>query len=145
MRILAPLLIAATLSGCGLVYRIDVQQGNYVTQDLVARLKPGMTKPEVKQLLGTPLLSDVFHANQWDYYFSNVKGGKAEDRSRLSVYFENDKVARFTGAGRPGTTTSAEASGPNPALLPAAVPAPAKPGPAKNPAPDPVLPAPAGR
>jgi outer membrane protein assembly factor BamE len=146
MRILAPLFIAATLSGCGLVYRIDVQQGNYVTQDLVDRLKPGMTKAEVKQILGTPLLIDVFHANRWDYYFSNVKGGKAQDRSRISVFFENDKVARFTGGGRPGTTPSAQTTAPNPAVQSTETPAaPTKPSPAANPARDPVTPSPVGR
>jgi outer membrane protein assembly factor BamE len=140
MRLLASLFIAAILAGCGVVYKIDVQQGNYVTQDLVDRLKPGMSKVEVRQLLGTPLLSDVFHGNQWDYYFSNMKGGKAGDRSRLVVFFDDDKVTRFTGSGRPGTTPSAQRTGPNPAATAGEVPDPAKPGPAKNPAPDPVLP-----
>jgi outer membrane protein assembly factor BamE len=115
MRLLVSLLIAAALAGCGLVYKIDVQQGNYVTQDLVDKLKPGMTKAEVRQLLGTPMLIDVFHANRWDYYFSNVKAGKAQDRSRLSIRFENDKVAAITGAGRPGTTPDDQVSAPNPA------------------------------
>src|SRR5438477_12592625 len=101
MRLLASLVAAFALSSCGLVYRIDIQQGNYVTEELAAKLKPGMTKAEVRQLLGTPLLIDAFHANRWDYYFSNVKAGRAEDRSRLSIFFENDKVASFTGEGRP--------------------------------------------
>ena len=99
MRTLFLMLFALALGAC--VHKIDVQQGNYVTEDLVERLKVGMTKTEVRQLLGTPLLVDVFHNNQWDYYFSSVKGRKAEDRTRLSIYFENDKVARFTGKARP--------------------------------------------
>jgi outer membrane protein assembly factor BamE len=101
MRLLAPILVAVLASGCGLVYRIDIQQGNYVPQDLAAKLKVGMTKGEVRQLLGTPLLIDAFHSNRWDYYFSNVKGGRAEDRTRLSVFFENDKVVSFAGEARP--------------------------------------------
>ena len=146
MRLLAPLLIAALLPACSLVYRIDVQQGNYVTQDLVERLKPGMTKAEVKQVLGTPLLSDVFHANRWDYYFSSVKGGKAQDRSTLTVFFENDKLARYAGGGRPGTTPSAQIVAPNPAAQSAETPAaPTRPSPAANPAPNPVTPSPVGR
>lgn len=146
MRILAPLLIAAMLPGCGFVYRIDVQQGNYVTQDLVDRLKPGMTKAEVKQILGTPLLTDVFHANRWDYYFSNVKGGKVADRSRLTVLFEGDKLASLAGGVRPGTTPSVQTSAPNPAIQSSDTPAaPTKPSPAANPAPNPVTPSPAGR
>ena len=104
MRLLAVLLAALALSGC--VYKIDVQQGNYVTQDVVAKLKKGMSKSDVKGLLGTPLLVDPFHANRWDYYFSNVKGGKAEDRTRLSVLFESDKVVSFTGEARPASQPS---------------------------------------
>ena len=74
---------------------------NYLTQDAAARLKVGMSKAEARQVLGTPLLSDAFHANRWDYYFSNVKSGKAADRTRLSVFFENDKVVAVTGEARP--------------------------------------------
>ena len=101
MRILAPILAALALAGCGLVYTIDIQQGNYVTQDVAAKLKAGMTKAEVRQLLGTPLLVDAFHSNRWDYYFSSKKGRKSEDSTRLSVFFENDKVVNFTGEARP--------------------------------------------
>ena len=101
MRLLAPILFPLALAGCGLVYTIDVQQGNYVTQDVAAKLKQGMTKAEVRQLLGTPLLVDAFHSNRWDYFFSNVKRGKAENRTRLSIFFENDKVANFIGEARP--------------------------------------------
>jgi outer membrane protein assembly factor BamE len=148
MRFLLPLLVAAALTGCNFPYKIDVQQGNYVTQDLVDRLKPGMTRAEVKQILGTPLLADVFHANRWDYYFSNVKGGKGEDRSRLTVIFENDKLKSHSGGVRPGVTPSAQVRAPNPAPASgdASTPAiPTKPSPAANPAPNPVTPSPAGR
>ena len=101
MRLLVSLLAALALSGCGFVYKIDVQQGNYVTQDLVAKLKPGMTKAEVRQLLGTPLLIDAFHANRWDYYFSSVKAGKKADAKRFSVFFKDDKVESFGGNNQP--------------------------------------------
>ena len=101
MRLAPLLLVVAALSGCGFVYRIDVQQGNYVPEDVAAKVQVGMTKPQVRALLGTPLLNDIFHANRWDYYFSSVKGGKAEDRTRFSVFFENDKVVRVEGKARP--------------------------------------------
>ena len=101
MRLIAPLLLIAALSGC--IYKIDVQQGNLVTQDVVDKLKPGMTKAEVKALLGTPLLNDVFHQNEWDYYFSNSRRGRvASQPSRLTVYFKDDKLASYSGAGRSG-------------------------------------------
>ena len=117
MRLLAPILATLLVSSCGLVYTIDVQQGNYVTQDVVAKLKKGLTKAEVKQLLGTPLLIDAFHSNRWDYYFSNVKGGKAQDRTRLSVFFEDDKLVSVMGDVRP--------AGPPPRVPAASTPAPA--------------------
>ena len=69
--------------------------------EAVAKLKKGMTKSEVKLLLGTPLLNDAFHANRWDYFFSNVKGGKPEDRTRLTIFFEDDKLVSVMGDVRP--------------------------------------------
>jgi outer membrane protein assembly factor BamE len=127
MRLIA-FLAALALSGCGLVYKIDVQQGNYITQDVAAKLKKGMTKAEVKQLLGTPLLIDPFHANRWDYYFSNVQGSKPADRSKFSVFFEADKLVSTAGEVRPAAPAVAE-----PAAAPRAPP-PAAPRPAAPPA-----------
>ena len=102
MRHLAIVLCCVLAAACGqFPYRIDVQQGNYVTQDLVARLKPGMTKSDVRQLLGTPLLNDVFHADRWDYLFTYVKGGRAEPSRRITVVFKDDRVVSFTGEGQP--------------------------------------------
>jgi|SRR5690242_19140454 len=101
MRLPAILLLSTCLAGCGLVYKIDVQQGNYLTQDAAARLKVGMSKAEARQVLGTPLLSDAFHANQWDYYFSNVQAGHRGDSKRFTVWFENDKVVSFSGNTQP--------------------------------------------
>ena len=102
MRLLAALAAVLALSSCSLVYKIDIQQGNYVTEDVVAKLKPGMTKAEVRQLLGTPLLIDVFHSNQWEYYFSSSRKGRADPSSRLTINFKDDKVVSFTGKGRSG-------------------------------------------
>lgn len=118
------LLLAAFLPGCGLVYRIDVQQGNYVPEDLAAKVQVGMTKPQVRALLGTPLLNDIFHANRWDYYFSSVKGSRAEDRTRFSVFFDNDKVVRVEGKARPALPPPVAAPAPGPAPA-ASTPAPA--------------------
>ena len=123
MRILAPLAACLALAGCGLVHKIDVQQGNYVTEDLVARLKPGMTKSDVRQLLGTPLLSDAFPATRWDYYFSNSTGGKAAERKQLTVLFQDDKVVSFSGQAQPASRPPV--GQPAPAAAPPAAPAPA--------------------
>ena len=101
MRIIAILLSTFLAAGCGIVHKIDVQQGNYVTEDAVAKMKNGMTRAEVRQVLGTPLLVDAFHANRWDYFFSSVKGGKTGDRKRFSVFFQDDKVVSFGGTTHP--------------------------------------------
>jgi outer membrane protein assembly factor BamE len=55
----------------------------------------------VRQILGTPLVADIFHANRWDYYFSSEKGRRSENRTQLSIFFENDRVASIKGEGRP--------------------------------------------
>jgi outer membrane protein assembly factor BamE len=101
MRLPAILLVCAALAGCGLVHKIVVQLGNYVTQDVAARLRVGMTKAEVRQVLGTPLLADAFHANRWDYYFSNSIRGRHEDSKLFSVFFQDDKVVSFSGGTQP--------------------------------------------
>jgi outer membrane protein assembly factor BamE len=98
MRLAVLLLVAILSSAC--VYKIEIQQGNYVAEDVAAKVKPGMTRSEVRQLLGTPLLSDAFHANRWDYYFSHERGRAAEERTRFSVLFENDKVVSTSGKAR---------------------------------------------
>jgi outer membrane protein assembly factor BamE len=120
MRLLGIILASLALAGC--VYKIDVQQGNYITSDVAAKLKKGMTKAEVRQLLGTPLLIDAFHANRWDYFFSNVKGRKAEDRTRLTIFFEEDKVVQVMGDVRPAAPVQAAPT----AVAPAAPAAPAQ-------------------
>ena len=134
MRFLASFALLAALTGCNLVYRIDVQQGNYVPEDVAAKVQVGMTKPQVRALLGTPLLNDIFHANRWDYYFSNVKRGRAEDRTRFSIFFENDKVVRFEGKARPALPPPVALPAPaTPAAREAAVEAAKRPD-ASNPA-----------
>lgn len=98
----ACLAIGLALSACSGVplltpYRIDVQQGNVVTQEMVSALKPGMSRDQVKFVLGTPLLTDMFHANRWDYVFRMQRGnGKVEER-RIAVFFENDVLLRVDG------------------------------------------------
>lgn len=116
----AAILACVLLSGC--IYRIDIQQGNYVTQDMVDKLRVGMTKPEARQALGTPLLNDVFHANRWDYYFSNVKGRKEGERKLFSVHFKDDKVVSFGGTNHPPAPPPVGVPPPGAAPAPAAPP-----------------------
>ena len=94
-----PLLIAA----CGVMpsltpYRIEIQQGNYITQDMVAQLKPGLTRDQVRYVLGTPLVTDVFHKDRWDYVFVRQPANSNDfEYRRIAVFFENDKLARVEG------------------------------------------------
>jgi outer membrane protein assembly factor BamE len=95
-------------------YRIDVRQGNYVTQDMVARLKPGMSKEQVRFVLGTPLVSDIFHTDRWDYVY-RFQPGRGESQSRrLVVFFEDSKLVRVGGdvVAADGTAAASETASP---------------------------------
>jgi len=78
-------------------YRVDVRQGNFVTPDMAAQLKPGQTKDQVRFILGTPLLTDMFHADRWDYVYSFQPGHGVLQQRRLAVFFANGKLARVDG------------------------------------------------
>ena len=80
-------------------YKIDVQQGNVLTQEMVAQLKPGQTREQVRFILGTPLLADIFHQQRWDYVYSYRKGRSGEVETRqFSVYFDKDnRLERASG------------------------------------------------
>jgi outer membrane protein assembly factor BamE len=126
MRIAVPVIVAVALSVSGCIYKLDVQQGNLVSQEMVSKLKKGMTKSEVRGVLGTPLLMDPFHGNRWDYYFSTEVRGRTTERTRFSVFFENDKLVSVTGDIKAATPASAAPAASTPAP-PASTPAPAKP------------------
>jgi outer membrane protein assembly factor BamE len=70
-------------------YKIDVQQGNVLTQEMVAQLKPGQTREQVRFLLGTPMVTDIFHQQRWDYVYRYQSGqtGEVESR-RFAVFFD---------------------------------------------------------
>lgn len=79
-------------------YRIEIQQGNYVTQEMLAQLKPGLSRDQVRFVLGTPLLSDLFHGERWDYVFMHRRANSAEvEYRRLAVFFEDGKLNRVEG------------------------------------------------
>jgi outer membrane protein assembly factor BamE len=79
------------------VYKLDINQGNYITQDLVDRLKVGQTRPQVRTILGTPLVADAFHADRWDYVYEFNRQGRTFERRQFTVYFVDDKLARWEG------------------------------------------------
>ena len=94
-------LFLGLVSGCSSVnlgpHRIDVQQGNALDQENVARLKPGLSRSQVRFLLGTPLVVDPFHADRWDYVYVNYKAGKLAEQKRITLFFEGETLARIEG------------------------------------------------
>jgi outer membrane protein assembly factor BamE len=108
------------LAGCQSVslpglsaYKIDIQQGNYVTQDMVEKLKPGMTRSQVKFALGTPLIADPFHPDRWDYVYVLHKKGKLVAQRRIVAVFQDDKLVRIEGdvvPAREGETKAQDAA-----------------------------------
>lgn len=106
-RFLLALGALAMLGGCGTSprgekfyglfkpYRIEIVQGNVVTQEMMAQIQPGLGRTQVRDILGSPLLTDIFHADRWDYVFTIRRPGTDPQQRRVVVFFEGDKVARF--------------------------------------------------
>lgn len=97
-----PLLLAAglALGGCGTVaswvtpYKIDILQGNVITREQVEALKPGMPREQVRDIMGSPLLASVFHADRWDYVFTLRRQGEEPLSRRVAVYFKDGVLER---------------------------------------------------
>lgn len=108
MRLIVPFLLCMSLAGCGIVYTLPTRQGNVLEQDKLEQLELGMTRDQVRYLLGTPLAASPFTDARWDYlgYYKSPRGQTA---SRLvSLHFENERLVRMEGIERPagaaGTT-----------------------------------------
>jgi outer membrane protein assembly factor BamE len=99
------LLTASALAATGCVYRMAIQQGNYLVTDSVSQLKEGMTRSQVRFLLGTPMVPVAFNDDRWDYYyFFKSRHFKEPLKRRLTVYFADGKVARYENDGVPTQT-----------------------------------------
>ncbi|NML16309.1 outer membrane protein assembly factor BamE [Azohydromonas caseinilytica] len=107
-RLPAALLAACSLAGCaslqssdqnllGLItpYRIEVVQGNVVTREQAAQVQPGMTRAQVRDILGSPLLTDIFHADRWDYVFTIRRSGAEPQRRGLTAFFDGERLQRL--------------------------------------------------
>ena len=79
------------------VYRIDIQQGNIIDQDMIDQLKPGMERHQVKFIMGTPTIIDPFHPDRWDYIYTYTHGASQRQQRHLTIYFENGKLAYLDG------------------------------------------------
>ncbi|QDD90941.1 outer membrane protein assembly factor BamE [Pseudomonas oryzihabitans] len=101
------LISLAMLAGCSLpgVYKIDIQQGNVVTQDMIDQLRPGMTRQQVRFIMGTPLIQDTFHPNRWDYLYSMQAAGGQRKQERVSLVFNgNNQLSGLSGDFMPGAS-----------------------------------------
>ena len=110
---LAAVLLAATVGLCGCVYRMDIQQGNYLEGKAVDQLQVGMTRTQVRYLLGTPMVPDVFDKDRWDYLYYFKRGRWHNPSKRhLVVYFKDDKVTNFDRESVPESAPQAPDQGP---------------------------------
>ena len=106
---LAVACVATLVAGCNVlptympaieqfgVYKLDINQGNYLAQDQVERLKVGMTKPQVRTILGTPLLVSPFRPEQWEYVYEYKRQGRPLEHRNFVAYFVDEKLARWEG------------------------------------------------
>ena len=85
------------------VYKLDINQGNYLSQDMVDRLKVGQTRQQVRQLLGTPLVVSAFRDNRWDYVYEFTRQGQVVEHRTFTVYFVDEKLARWEGDEMPAS------------------------------------------
>lgn len=98
--------MTAALVGCGSTewgfpYRATIQQGNWITSGQVAQLETGMSRDQVRFLLGTPTLQDAFHADRWDYPYYNQPGYGDDELRTFTVWFSNDQLVRWEGDEQP--------------------------------------------
>ncbi len=87
-------LTASALVSCS-SYKMDIRQGNYVTADMRGKLALGLSKQQVKYVLGTPMINDAFHANRWDYVYLLERAGKLVEEQRLTLYFKGENLERI--------------------------------------------------
>lgn len=107
--------ISVIQTGCGSKlpaiepYKLEIQQGNVVTSKMLLQLRPGMTKSQVRYILGTPLIVDSFHANRWDYFYKLRQQGQVIEQRRVILDFEDDLLKAVRGDVVPATEKAAEA------------------------------------
>ena len=101
------LALGCLLVGCGSnfgfpgVYRINVEQGNVVTEEMVEQLRPGLNRRQVRYIMGTPLIEDSFHKDRWDYRYLLRNGNELLSETQLTLWFEEDELVRVEGPDAP--------------------------------------------
>lgn len=120
LKLSALLAAIGLLTGCSVTgitdrinpYRIDVRQGNYVDQEMIGRVKKGMTRDQVRFALGTPLMIDAFHPDRWEYVYRFQPGRGETEQRVISVFFIDDRVDHIEGDVQAGEGQSATAQAP---------------------------------
>ena len=118
-RLAGALLLVSALAACsGLrvpqfpgVYKIPIAQGNIITQEMIDKLEPGMTRRQVTFVMGTPLVRDPYNQNRWDYVFNYQPGGGVRGQERVTLYFEDDRLVSLSGDFEPGPESAWYQSG----------------------------------
>lgn len=106
---LSGLLGACSIGNWSLVHRIDVQQGNVISQDALNQLTPGMTRRQVQYIMGSPMIADTFHHNRWDYVYLMEPGHGPVTERHVTLLFQDDKLASISGTMHPQPTSGAPA------------------------------------
>ena len=115
LKTISLITILALLSGCSSyefpgVHRITIQQGNVVTQAMIDKLKPGMTRRQVQYVLGNPVINDQLNKDRWDYIYTIDVPGFDTFQQNLQVYFIEDRLSHFSGDYAPSENTAPEAT-----------------------------------
>ncbi|SRR6056297_1015793 len=102
MRILLLSLLLISMTACGFigfpgVYKINIEQGNIVTQEDVDKLEQGMTRRQVRFILGTPLIEDTFNRERWDYHYEITRGDRILTEREFTVFFDGDRLESVSG------------------------------------------------
>jgi len=92
-KLLIHVFIAFILTACA--HKIDIQQGNVISEDKLSLVQPGMEERQVRHLLGTPMLIDPFHPERWDYYYSMKPGREPLIQYRATLFFDNGRLSRI--------------------------------------------------
>ena len=95
MKLLSPILFLSLFLGSCSIYKMDIEQGNILSNKTVSKITTGMTKTEVATLLGTPLLQDNFKSNRWDYVYFTKKGRTTSLKRSITLFFNNEKLTKI--------------------------------------------------
>lgn len=105
--------VCSALAACGNlqfpgVYRLTIEQGNIVTQEMVDQLKPGMSREQVEYIMGSPMIKDTFNSQRWDYVYTIEKGDRSREQNRITIFFEAGSLKYFSGDFIPSSNAATE-------------------------------------